>query len=111
MACCDYLPATFRKRLTLQAKGQPVSDGQGGREETWDDVATVSASLDPVKSYERYQAMQMQTPVSHKIVMRYRPDVTTASRFRLGDRIFWVKEVINQGEQNRYLTIKAIERA
>jgi SPP1 family predicted phage head-tail adaptor len=88
-----------------------VSDGQGGFTDTWNDVATVFASIEPVKGYERFQAMQMQTPITHKIVMRYRDDVTTASRFTLGARIFAAQEVINQDERSRFLLIKAVERA
>ena len=64
-----------------------------------------------LKGFERFQAMQMQTPVTHRIVMRYRPDVTTNSRFMFGTRIFWVQEVLNTEERNRFLIIKAIERA
>lgn len=111
MAKCDctYLPAKFRFKLTLQTLVR-TPDGQGGFTEAWSDSASVWASLEPVKAYEKFQAMQMQTPVSHKIVTRYRGDVTSASRFRYGDRTFWVKEAINVNEDNRYLQIKALER-
>ncbi|CAN5262594.1 phage head closure protein [soil metagenome] len=101
---------SLRHRLTIQTLSK-VSDGQGGYAETWSDGQTVWASIEPLKGYERLQAMQMQTPVTHKIVIRYREGVTTASRFLLGERIFWVKEVINESERNRFLNIKAIERA
>lgn len=100
----------MRDRITIQTM-TAVSDGQGGQTETWADGDTVSASVTPLKAYEKFQAMQMQTPITHKIVMRYRSDVSTASRFKYGTRIFWAKEVINQEERNRFLIIKAIERA
>ena len=106
----QYIPASFRKRITIQTKSD-ASDGQGGFTETWNDLATVYASIEPLKAFERYQAMQMQTPVTHKIVMRYRDDVPTTARIRFGDRVFWVKEIINVEERGRRLAIKAVERA
>jgi SPP1 family predicted phage head-tail adaptor len=110
LASCTYLPATFRKRLTIQEVTKS-SDGQGGFTDQWNDLQDVSASVEPLKAYERFQAMQMQTPITHKIVMRYHPTLTTTARLRLGDRVFTVKEIINVEERNAYLVIKAIERA
>ncbi len=100
--------STFKKRLTIQSVSR-VSDGQGGSTESWTDGATVWASLEPLKAYEKFQASQIQVPVTHRITMRYRSDVTAASRFTLGTRIFYVKEVINMNEESRFLVIKAIE--
>ncbi len=107
--CCSSIVAKLNKRVTIQNVSR-VADGQGGFEEAWSDSATVSASLDPIKSYERMQAMQSAVPVSHKIMMRYTPMISESSRLRYGTRVFDVKEVINQGEGNRFLEIKTIER-
>jgi len=107
---CSNRAATLKRRVTIQ-NATRTGDGQGGFTETWPDGATVWASIEPLKAYEKFQAMQMQTPVTHKIVMRHRGDVTSASRLKYGDRIFWVKEAINEDEENRFLIIKAIERS
>jgi SPP1 family predicted phage head-tail adaptor len=101
---------TFRKRVTIQNKST-VSDGQGGQTETWNNGSTVWASIEPLKAYERYQAMQMQVPVTHKVTMRYTDEITSASRLLYGDRVFWVKEIIDPEERQRFLVLKAIERA
>jgi SPP1 family predicted phage head-tail adaptor len=108
--CCESLAAKLRHRVTIQSASQ-LSDGQGGFTETWTDGGEVYASIEPAKGYEKVQAMQMQTHVTHKIVMRYRTDVTTQSRLKFGTRIFWVKEVLNPKEENKTLEIKAQERA
>jgi SPP1 family predicted phage head-tail adaptor len=55
--------------------------------------------------------MQMQTPVTHKITMRYNASVTSATRLKFGTRIFAIKEVINVEERSRYLVVKAIEQS
>lgn len=100
----------MRHRVTIQSVSQ-ASDSQGGYTDTWTDGDTVFASIEPIKAWEKMQAQQMQVPVTHKITMRYRSDVTAASRLKFGTRIFWVKEVINVEERNRFLIIKAQERA
>ena len=100
----------MKHRVTIQGPAK-VSDDQGGFTESWEDGADVWASIEPLKGYEKFQAQQMQAPVTHRIVMRYRTDVTTASRLKHRDRVFWVKEVINRSEENRFLIIKAIERS
>ncbi len=108
--CCASLAASLKKRVTIQ-NPTSVSDGQGGFTETYADGATVSASITPAKGYEKYQAMQAQTPITHEILMRYRADVTTASRLKYSTRVFWVQECLNVDEENRFLKIKAVERA
>ena len=102
--------ASLRHKVVIQSETQS-SDGQGGFTSSWTDGPTVYCSIEPVKAYERYQAMQMQTPVTHKIVMRYRGGVTAKNRLKFGDRILEIKEVINIEERGRFLQIKAMERA
>lgn len=109
VSCGKYLPAEMNKRMTIQ-NVTFASDGQGGQTETWTDTASVWAKIEPVKAWERMQAMQMQAPVTHKITIRYRSDVTSASRFNYQGRILWAKEVINVNENNQFLEIKAVER-
>ena len=47
--------------------------------------------------------------MSHRIRMRYRPDITPANRLRLGTRVFNIRAILNEGERNRWLTILAEE--
>jgi SPP1 family predicted phage head-tail adaptor len=100
----------MRHRVVIQSE-EFTDDGQGGTTTEWVSGDTVYASIKPLKGWEQMQAQQMQTPVTHKIVMRYRSDVTTATRLKLGSRLFGVKEAINEEERNRFLIIKAIETA
>jgi len=99
----------FRDRLTIQ-NSYLDSDGQGGSTETWVDGSTIWANIQPMKAYEKLQAMQMQTPVSHKITVRYTTELNPSSRLVSGTRTFWVKEIINDDERGRFLILKAIER-
>lgn len=98
------------KRIELQSVTR-VSDSQGGYTETWATYATVWAEIKPVKGYEKFQAMQNATPVTHNLVIRYRSGVTTAHRVLFGSRVFHIKEVLNIEEANSFLRIAAIEMA
>jgi len=109
VSCCSSLAASLRHRVTIQTVSRAV-DGQGGFTETWVDGDSAYAGITPLKGYQRFQAMQMQTPVTHRVVTRYRADLTTGTRLKFGTRVFWVKEVINVDEQNRFLEIRAEER-
>lgn len=110
MGRCDNPAAALKKRVTVQNLVR-TGDGQGGFVETWVDAATVWASVDPYKGWERFQADQAATPVTHKILMRFHRAVSTASRIRYGARVFGVKEVLDPNLDRRFLAIKAIERA
>lgn len=109
-ACVTHPAARMDKRVTIQSVSR-ASDNQGGFTETWADGDTVWASVEQKKAWEKFQAQQEQTPVIWAVTIRYRTDVTSASRLKYGTRVLWVKEVINRGEANAFLDIKAIERS
>lgn len=96
------------KRVTLQSVSR-ASDGQGGFTESWADTATVWAAFAPASGYEKMIAGQMKSEISHNVLMRYRPGVTTKMRIAWGARTFDIKEVINVDEANRTLKLKCVE--
>lgn len=108
MACVNLDPANFKRRVTLQTVSR-LADGQGGYTEAWVDTLTVWASIEPVKAWEHYQAMQLETPVTHKIQMRYNATATSAKRLLYGTRVMDIKSVINLNEDNAFLEIRAVE--
>jgi SPP1 family predicted phage head-tail adaptor len=105
---CGFKPPAMDKRVVIQSRAS-ASDGQGGYTETWTDTATVWASIKPAKGFERYQAMKLETPVTHEVVMRYRAGITTKNRLVYDERIFDLKEVLNLDEANAYLKMMALE--
>jgi SPP1 family predicted phage head-tail adaptor len=107
-ACQKNPVAKMQHRLTVQTKSN-VSDGQGGYTESWADSFDIWASIEPLKGWEKYQAMQVETPLTHKIIARYRAGITTAHRLKFGTRILHIKEVINENEAKAFLRIMAQE--
>ena len=108
--CIKYGVVDLNRRVIIQSVTR-TSDGQGGYTEVWATFATVWASIVPMKGYEKFQAAKLETPVSHKMMMRYRSGVTTAMRILWGTRVFDIKEVLNMNEDNSFLQIIAIEKA
>src|SRR5665213_2864274 len=98
----------MNRRVTIQQVSE-TPDGQGGFTEAWADVATVWASINPAKGWEKMQAMQLQTPITHKLVIRYRTGLTTKHRLLFGTRIFNIKEILNPGESNFSLNLQCVE--
>lgn len=109
MACNkEYITARMDKRVTLQSVAQ-ASDGQGGFTDTWSSVASLWAEIEPLNGYEKLQAMQLASPVTHKVTIRYRAGVTTKDRLLYSGRVFHIKEVINVGEDGNFLRLRCVE--
>ncbi len=94
----------LRHRVTLQ-NAADTADGGGGFTTTWSDVATVWAAIEPLKSRERLFAQQLETPVTHRVTIRYRAGVTAKMRLKFGARVFNIRGVINAGERDRTLEL------
>jgi SPP1 family predicted phage head-tail adaptor len=107
-SCKSNGASAFKHRIAFQATTQ-TSDGAGGFTEQWATVATVWASIEPARSFEKFVAMQTETHVTHKIMCRYNPLITTAKRALFEGRIFDVTGVINVNEDKQYMQIMATE--
>ncbi|WP_169331897.1 phage head closure protein [Zavarzinella formosa] len=107
--CGKYAPGKMDKRVAIQSVTR-VSDGQGGFTDSWATDATVWANVNPTKGWEKFQAQQTQTPVTHKITIRYRSGITTKQRVLFGSRVFNIKEALNPDEANAFLELQAIEQ-
>ena len=98
----------LRQRLTLQ-KETRVSDGAGGYSRSWQDIADLWAEIIPLSGKERLFAEQIEAPISHKILLRYRSDITPDNRLVFEGRIFNIRYVFNVNENNEALEILAEE--
>lgn len=98
----------LRHRVTIQQLSA-LSDGMGGVRETWQDVATVWAAVEPMEGRERYEAQQIQAELTHRVRLRYRPGITPKMRVVHKGRIFQIEAVINRAERNRELILLCAE--
>lgn len=72
----------LRHRVTIQqrAAGSPQKNPSGAPAESWTDVATVWASIEPLKGREFLEAQAIQSQISVRIRIRYLAGVTAGMR-------------------------------
>jgi SPP1 family predicted phage head-tail adaptor len=97
------------RRLVLEAPVE-TDDGAGGVTRSYASAATVWASITPVGASASVVAQALGDTVTHRIVIRPGPALTTQHRFRDGARVFTIA-TIREREDRRFLEIDAQERA
>jgi len=105
------LAARLRQRITFE---EPVEtpDGAGGYTRSFTEVATVWAEMVPYAPSlggERNLDRQLQEQVTHRVLIRYRDDITPAMRIHYAGRYFNIRTVINVNEANVLLHLLAEE--
>lgn len=96
--------ADLNNRVTLQSLTD-TSDGQGGAEEVWADVATLWAKLQPTSSRERNFSSQIQYQRTHVAWIRHRSDITSAMRILFDSRYFQIKGIRRPDEKKFFLVL------
>ena len=98
----------LRHRVSLQ---QPVQAqaADGGVTNSWLTVISVPASIEPLNGRELWNAQQVQPDVTHRVTLRYHPNVSPRWRFLFGYRTFNVLTVLNTDERNRELICMCME--
>lgn len=101
-------PGAFRHELSLEAAAL-TPDGAGGHIESWSEVATLFARVEPVSATSRFGADQTLETVSHRITLRHREGIASGMRLRLRGRVFSILTVHDPDETRRYLVCRARE--
>jgi SPP1 family predicted phage head-tail adaptor len=104
----------LRHRITVETK-TVGRDGYGEETVSWSSNIGAWAEIRPLKGMQYYAAQQVQSAISHKIIMRYATlSASTAigagyCRINHKGRIFHIEHVINSDERNIYLEIMCKE--
>lgn len=94
------LSARIRHRVTIQ-DFTITTDAGGGQVKTWADVCTVWAGVEPLRGYERLQADQLESGVTHRVVLRDYVMLNARMRFVFGDRKLNIRSIIRASERSR----------
>ncbi|MDD5353021.1 MAG: phage head closure protein [Candidatus Omnitrophica bacterium] len=86
-----------------------AQDSSGSTTETWTDIASIWAKIQPLSGRLLDVAKQAQSEVTHEITIRYRENVTPDKRIKYGSRIFVIESVINIDERNYWLVLRCKE--
>lgn len=101
-------PGAFRHEILLE-EATLTPDGAGGHVESWSEVASVYARIEPVSAASRFGADQTLETVTHRITLRYRQNIASGMRFRLRARSFAIVTVHDPDETRRYLVCQTRE--
>jgi SPP1 family predicted phage head-tail adaptor len=63
----------------------------------------------PTTNWERLQAMQLETPITHTIYIRYRDDLVPRDRILFRGRLFNIRSIVDMEEKKIFLELKAEE--
>lgn len=87
----------------------------GATRRTWGTLVELPGSVQPMTGRELRDAQQVDGRITHKLVVRYHPDVSRAGRFVLEKpgrepRVFNIVHVLNLDERDAWLQVSAEER-
>jgi SPP1 family predicted phage head-tail adaptor len=101
-------PGRLRTELSLQEPGVETDDS-GGQLESWSEVGTVMALVEPAGASDFFGADQRMQRITHRITLRHRPGVAAGMRFARAGRNFQILTVQDPDETGRYLVCRARE--
>jgi SPP1 family predicted phage head-tail adaptor len=93
------------QRVTLQALSGGVDEIGQPLPDTWTDVATVWAAVEPLAGREYIAAGAMVSAVETRIRLRYRPGVVSSMRVIHGDTVYGIEAVIHVKSARRELQL------
>lgn len=98
------------KRVILQSLTK-VQTAEGETTESWSDVDTVWAKIEPLQAKEQWFARQSQATTTHRISLWYQDGIAITSRMRAvwKGRTFHFDSVLNVDEANKEIQILATE--
>lgn len=94
----------LRARLTIETPAVGVDEATA-----WTSVATTWGEIAPQGAGERETGGRAAGIATHRVTIRWRGDVGSADRLRLGARIFNVRGVFDPDERRRFLVLLAEE--
>jgi len=105
------LAGQLRHRITIE-RATLTQNAFGEQVQTWATLATVWARVEPITGKERYAAMQTQSDIDNRILVRYQSALTALAP---NDRITWdsktydIRSVVNTEQRNIQLEIFATQ--
>jgi SPP1 family predicted phage head-tail adaptor len=101
-------PGLLRHEVALESASL-TPDGMGGHGESWAEIATIFARIEPVSAESGFGAGQTRETATHRFTLRFRDDVVSGMRFTRAGRIFEILTVHDPDETGRYLVCRTRE--
>jgi len=94
----------LNRRVTIQ-RLEVTKDQYNADIESWADVTTVWAHIEPLRGREYWQAKQVVGEVAGRITIRYLAGIDEKMRIVYEDKTYNILAVINPEEKNRILQL------
>lgn len=100
----------LRELFVFKARYEEPTTG-GATIETFEEVFQTRAKIKPLSGITRIDMAQINTPVTHKAWIRYRPELSTRQWIEWDDRRFNIKSFQAVGERKQFqeLMLEEIE--
>ena len=98
----------MRHRVVIQQQ-TTTQDSLGQPANTWNDLDTVFAAVEPLSGKEFFDAQQVNAETTTRFRLRYRSDVTHDMRISFRDRNYNIHSIINAGERDHEMILLAGE--
>ncbi|MFU0506647.1 phage head closure protein [Pseudaminobacter sp. NGMCC 1.201702] len=102
-------PGRLRHELTVE-ECTYLPDSFGGHTETWVEIATLFAMIEPISARSVFGAGQSLETVTHRVTIRWRDGVRSGMRFRKQGRVFSIVTTHDPDESGRYLVCQVKEQ-
>lgn len=96
--------------ITFQKMGNAKNDFGEIEQGQYEDFKSVWASINPVNGKESFLANANYSTITHKIKIRYLPDLDASMQIVFKGRIFSIKYFTNFGELNKEIEILCEEK-
>lgn len=98
----------LRNLITIERQAE-VSNDSGGQDIVWSTHKSMKAKVSPKSGRERVYGMQLESPLTHAIIIRYTDDILTDDRVNFNGRLMQIRAVRNIEEMNRWIELSCEE--
>jgi SPP1 family predicted phage head-tail adaptor len=98
----------LRNRITLQQK-LITKDPEGIPMETWQDIVTIWAAVEPLRGREYFQAATVQSQNMIRFTTRYRKGITSEMRILYDSKSYDIQSIIDVNGRHQQLELMAKE--
>lgn len=102
-------PGELRHSVTIQTEST-TQNTYGEYPDTWSDVATVRAKIDPVRGKEYLAERHAQGETTYKVMARHHAGFVQKNRLKFGSRYLYIEAVMDIEERGRYIEAICVER-
>lgn len=108
MKLCDLCSGMLRHHVTVE-RLTLTPDGIGGSSSTWATLYKPWAHIEPASGWEKLAGMQLESPITHTIYIRYNANIKPRDRISFRGRYYNIRSVIDIEERHIWMELKAEE--